>query len=120
MRYELDDEIPDPADLLRLSRFIERTFAQSREQPINVCNATHYNVRVERFRDEATQNIRDGEDTKAARTALPIDRIIAAGGIQDLRVPPGNQLEKLSGDQYHICFVWTEDGARQIEICDYH
>jgi proteic killer suppression protein len=108
---------------------------------IDVCSVTRYIVRVGRFRDEATRSIRDGEDTKAARAILPvelhskaaktIDRVVAAGGLQDLRVPPGNKLEKLSGDregqfsirindQYRICFVWTEDGARQIEICDCH
>ena len=45
--------------------------------------------------------------------------------------PPGNRLEKLSGDrsgqhsirindQYRICFVWTDAGADDVEITDYH
>ena len=55
----------------------------------------------------------------------------AAGNINDLRVPPGNRLEKLRGDregqhsirvndQYRICFVWKHDGAEDVELTDYH
>jgi toxin HigB-1 len=56
----------------------------------------------------------------------------AAMSINDLRVPPGNRLEKLAGDrkgqhsirindQWRICFVWMDgDNADQVEIVDYH
>lgn len=55
----------------------------------------------------------------------------AATALEDLRVPPGNRLEALSGDragehsirinaQYRICFIWTADGAEEVEIVDYH
>lgn len=55
----------------------------------------------------------------------------AATGVEDLRSPPGNRLEKLSGDragqhsirinkQWRICFIWTEAGPEQVEITDYH
>jgi toxin HigB-1 len=55
----------------------------------------------------------------------------AAGSIQDLRVPPGNRLEKLAHDragqhsirvknQYRICFIWDNGGADQVEPTDYH
>ncbi|MDZ8032696.1 MAG: type II toxin-antitoxin system RelE/ParE family toxin [Nostoc sp. DedSLP04] len=56
----------------------------------------------------------------------------AATSINDLRVPPGNRLEKLVGDrigqysirindQWRIYFVWTnENNASEIEIVDYH
>jgi toxin HigB-1 len=55
----------------------------------------------------------------------------AADNINDLRVPPGNRLEKLAGnrvgqysirinDQYRICFVWTKQGPADVEITDYH
>jgi proteic killer suppression protein len=48
-----------------------------------------------------------------------------------LRVPPGNRLEALKGDragqhsirvndQFRICFVWTPDGPRDVELTDYH
>lgn len=55
----------------------------------------------------------------------------AAKDLNDLRSPPGNRLEKLSGDrqgqysirinsQWRICFVWTEAGPELVEITDYH
>jgi proteic killer suppression protein len=55
----------------------------------------------------------------------------AAEALSDLRIPPGNQLEKLSGnregqysirinDQWRICFVWKDDNAQHVEIVDYH
>ncbi len=55
----------------------------------------------------------------------------AANNINDLRIPPGNRLEKLAGnrvgqhsirinDQYRICFVWTKQGPADVEITDYH
>jgi len=55
----------------------------------------------------------------------------AASELASLRVPPGNRLEKLSGDragqysirindQYRICFTWTDGGADGVEITDYH
>ena len=54
-----------------------------------------------------------------------------ANSLHDLSVPPGNMLEKLKGSragqhsiringQYRICFVWTEAGAENVEIVDYH
>jgi len=55
----------------------------------------------------------------------------AAGSLQDLRVPPGNRLEKLAGrregqysirinDQWRICFAWRGGDAYDVEIVDYH
>ena len=54
-----------------------------------------------------------------------------ATDLNDLRVPPGNRLEALTGnrdgqysvrinDQWRICFVWYEGDAYQVEIVDYH
>jgi proteic killer suppression protein len=51
--------------------------------------------------------------------------------LDDLRVPPGNQLEALRGDrrgqhsirindQWRVCFVWTPQGAEGVEIVEYH
>lgn len=51
--------------------------------------------------------------------------------LDDLRVPPGNRLERLKGDregqhsirindQFRICFVWSKHGPKSVEICDYH
>jgi proteic killer suppression protein len=55
----------------------------------------------------------------------------AAEYIEDLRIPPGNQLEKLSGDrqgeysirinnQWRVCFYWRQGNAYDVEIADYH
>jgi len=54
-----------------------------------------------------------------------------ANRIEDLKVPPGNHLEALKGDrsgqhsirinsQWRVCFCWTEAGAEDVEIVDYH
>jgi toxin HigB-1 len=55
----------------------------------------------------------------------------AAEQLSDLRVPPGNRLEKLQGDrngqhsirvneQWRICFRWKDGNAYEVEIVDYH
>ncbi|MBK7952420.1 MAG: type II toxin-antitoxin system RelE/ParE family toxin [Deltaproteobacteria bacterium] len=55
----------------------------------------------------------------------------AAGRIEDLRVPPGNRLERLKrdrvgqysiriNDQWRICFAWSNGHASDVEIVDYH
>jgi len=57
--------------------------------------------------------------------------INAAENINDLRVPPGNRLEKLAGDragqhsvrvndQWRLCFTWSTGGASNVELVDYH
>lgn len=54
-----------------------------------------------------------------------------ADRLHDLRVPPGNRLEALKGDRagqhsirindrWRVCFRWTEAGAEDVEIVDYH
>lgn len=54
-----------------------------------------------------------------------------AGRLEDLKVPPGNRLEALTGDrsgqysirindQWRVCFRWTDAGAENVEIVDYH
>jgi len=64
----------------------------------------------------------------AYRKLLLID---AADTVEDLRVPPGNRLEKLAGDragqhsvrindQWRICFYWRNTDAQKVEITDYH
>jgi proteic killer suppression protein len=64
----------------------------------------------------------------ALRKLLLLD---AAERLEDLRIPPGNRLEKLSGnrrwqhsirinDQWRICFRWSEGDAYEVEIVDYH
>jgi toxin HigB-1 len=69
-----------------------------------------------------------GTQRAALRKLLILD---AAETLDDLRVPPGNRLEKLKGDrvgsysvrinqQWRICFRWTAAGPDDIEIIDYH
>ena len=60
-----------------------------------------------------------------------LNQIHYASNLVDLRVPPGNRLEKLSGEradqhsiringQYRVCFVWEDGDAYDLEIVDYH
>ena len=93
------------------------------------------------FRDKGTEDVFDGRDTRNARKACPsdlvrvarrkLDLLNQAAALGDLRVPPNNRLEKLKGDregqysirvndQWRVCFRWTESGAEDVEIVDYH
>lgn len=93
------------------------------------------------FRDKGTEDVFNNEDTRAARKTCPreiwnvaqrkLAMIEAAALLSDLRVPRGNELEKLKrdragqhsiriNDQYRICFAWTDTGAEDVEITDYH
>jgi toxin HigB-1 len=60
-----------------------------------------------------------------------LEQLEWADVLEDLRVPPGNRLEALKGDragqhsirindQFRVCFVWTAEGAKNVEIVDYH
>jgi len=55
----------------------------------------------------------------------------AATSLEDLKSPPGNRLEKLTGDragqwsirvndQWRVCFVWRDGDAYEVEMVDYH
>lgn len=57
--------------------------------------------------------------------------IHGASSLEDLKIPPGNRLEKLRGDragqhsirvndQWRVCFRWSEGHAHDVEIVDYH
>lgn len=93
------------------------------------------------FKNQGTEDIFNGENTRAARTICPqslwriaarkLDQIDSAIALDELRIPPGNRLEALKGDragqysvrindQYRICFVWSDQGADVVEIIDYH
>ncbi|MXW31280.1 MAG: type II toxin-antitoxin system RelE/ParE family toxin [Chloroflexi bacterium] len=65
------------------------------------------------------------------RAQLKLMILNNAMDLNDLRIPPGNRLEALSGDregqhsirindQWRVCFVWDEGDAYQVEIVDYH
>jgi len=93
------------------------------------------------FKDKGTEDVFNNEDTRAARKTCPreiwkiaqrkLTMIEAAAVVNDLRVPRGNELKKLKrgrtgqqsiriNDQYRVCFVWTDNGAEDVEIADYH
>jgi proteic killer suppression protein len=66
-----------------------------------------------------------------AETRRKLRQLQIAERLSDLRVPPGNRLERLKGkragqysirinDQFRICFRWTAAGAHDVEIVDYH
>ena len=78
----------------------------------------------------ATAVAEAGHDNSARRLAQARDAG-RGGDPGDLRVPPGNRLEKLAGDrvgqysirinrQWRICFRWSEAGPEDVEIVDYH
>lgn len=93
---------------------------------------------IKTFADTDTENIFKGLVSKRMpndiqrRAALKLAAIDVAPMLSDLRVPPSNHLEKLSGnragqysirinEKYQICFVWLDNGnAENVEIVDYH
>lgn len=91
---------------------------------------------IRSYRDKDTEKFAGGESVRRfqsfARVAYrKIKYLMAAGALEDLRVPPGNHLEALSGDRngqhsirindrWRICFVWNDGGAEAVEIVDYH
>jgi len=89
------------------------------------------------FRDKETEAIwprqrsrkLDGPAQRAAWRKLAM--LDAGETLADLRIPPGNRLEKLTGDragqysirinqQWRICFTWSGAGPEDVEIVDYH
>lgn len=92
---------------------------------------------INSFADKSTAAIFEGMQVKRlppniqsiARRKLKL--IDAATQVDQLRIPPGNRLEQLSGnragqwsirinDQWRICFKWHEGHAWEVEIVDYH
>ena len=91
---------------------------------------------IRSYRDKDTEKFANGESVRRFQAFergayRKIKYLMAAGALEDLRVPPGNHLEALSGDragqhsirindQWRICFVWSAGGAENVEIVDYH
>jgi proteic killer suppression protein len=92
---------------------------------------------IRSFADRDTQKLFDRRHVRrfaASVQKLAIRKLLmldAAEKLDDLRVPPGNRLEKLRGDrrgqhsiritdQWRICFRWQSDDAFEVEIVDYH
>ncbi len=80
------------------------------------------------WRRERSRQLDPNTQRAALRKLLILD---AAETLEDLRIPPGNRLEKLRGDragqysirvnqQWRVCFRWTTGGPEDLEIVDYH
>ena len=90
---------------------------------------------IQSFKDADTHELFTGRRNRRWNNIKSValrklDPIEASINLIDLRVPPGNRLEELSGDrhgqhsirindQYRVCFIWAEDGAHEVEITDY-
>jgi proteic killer suppression protein len=89
------------------------------------------------FRDKETEKLWESGRSRRLPADLQLRAfkklaiLNAAVTLDNLRVPPGNQLEALRGsrtgqhsirvnDQYRLCFVWRDGNAFEAEIVDYH
>ncbi|HEV7228259.1 type II toxin-antitoxin system RelE/ParE family toxin [Brevundimonas sp.] len=92
---------------------------------------------IRSFRDRETEKVWSGDRSRRLpgdiqEAALRKLRLLnRAAKVDDMKVPPGNRLEALSGDrrgqhsirinqQWRICFRWSDGGCDDVEICDYH
>ena len=96
---------------------------------------------IRSFKNQETEDVFNGVNSRHARRTCPqslwrvavrkLDQLDSVQSLNDLRVPPGNQLEALGGDregqysirindQYRICFLWENDEPVEVEIVDYH
>ena len=92
---------------------------------------------IRSFADKATQRVWREEYVRALDRSLQravlrkLELLHAAADVEDLRIPPGNRLERLTGDrrsqnsirvnaQWRLCFTWHEGGADDVELVDHH
>ena len=92
---------------------------------------------IKSFADKETERLFQRESSRKFPTdiqrkaRMKLEILEGAEQLDDLKVPPGNRLEKLTGnrpgqhsirinDQWRICFVWKEGSAYDVEIVDYH
>ena len=92
---------------------------------------------IKTFKDKELAQLMEGERIRTIPTDLhkraftKLVMLNAANSVNDLRVPPSNHLEALSGDRngqysirindkYRICFRWVDNDAFDVEIVDYH
>jgi len=96
---------------------------------------------IESLRDQATEDIFNGVNSKGARKSCPqnlwqiatrkLDQLDSVQSPEEPKITPGNRLEALSGnrkgqysirinEQYGICFVWGKRGPENVEVTDYH
>jgi toxin HigB-1 len=96
---------------------------------------------IQSFKTKGAEDLFNGISSREARQTCPyvlwrvvarkLDLLDSVEMLDELRIPPGNRLEQLSGerrgqysirinDQYRICFLWTNSGPDHVEIVDYH
>ncbi len=91
---------------------------------------------IKSFKCKYTQALSRGQRVRRLVNVANVARrklrqLEIANRLEDLRVPPGNHLEALKGDrsgqysirindQWRVCFCWTDAGAENVEIVDYH
>ena len=92
---------------------------------------------IQSFADRNTERLFEREPVRRFPAELhramlrKLGLVDAAEQLDDLRVPPGNRLEKLKGDragqhsirvndQWRICFRWKDGNAYDVQIVDYH
>jgi proteic killer suppression protein len=91
---------------------------------------------IKSFRCAETKSLYEGQSSKRFKNIESVAQrklqmLDSAFELRDLRSPPGNRLELLSGDregqhsirindQWRVCFVWTDTGIENVEIVDYH
>jgi toxin HigB-1 len=92
---------------------------------------------IRSFRDRDTERLFARERPRRLPAAIlraalrKLAMLDAAADLADLRVPPGNRLEKLAGDrrgqysirindQWRVCFTWSQGDAYEVEVTDYH
>jgi len=92
---------------------------------------------IKTFADKETEKLFQRLSSRSLPTdiqrkaRLKLEILDAAESLADLKIPPGNRLEKLSGDragrhsirvnqQWRICFQWKNDDCYEVEIVDYH
>ena len=100
----------------------------------------HFIIMIKQFAGKVTTDIYHGSNSKYARK-IPkelhpkarrlLDQLNASPTLEFLRIPPGNRLEKMSGDlegfwsvrindQWRIVFKWIDNDAYDVKITDYH
>ena len=96
---------------------------------------------IQSFKNSQAEAAFNSKLSKAALKTCPpelwktaqrkLDQLDSVIMLDELRIPPGNHLESLTGDrsgqhsirinrQYRICFQWTPSGPAEVEIVDYH
>jgi proteic killer suppression protein len=92
---------------------------------------------IKSFASKETERLWNRQASRKLPATIPriarrkLELLDAAETLQDLRVPPSNRLEKLSGDrqgqqsirindQWRICFTWHDGSVYDVEIVDYH